>query len=309
MDIPYLSIYVATYNHEAYIVRALESIRMQKTQYTYEVLVGEDCSTDNTRVILQNYEQQNPGIFTIFYRDHNMHKEKLSNAGDLKRRCRGKYIIALEGDDYWTDPYKIEKQITFLENNPEYIAVSHNCMVVDHNSEPKNETYPECHSEEYTFQHLLNNILPGQLTTVMYRNVWKGASLLEKRITPGDRPLYFWMLCNGKVRCIQDKMSAYRHVVDQGSSHSATYKYNFWDDDYHYRCLMEYAEEINNKQALSCAEDLYFRHIVRALRHRRCTVTEFLTGFSCIAHKTLATVRYITYKINKHVFHIGIFES
>ena len=63
-----LSIYVTTYNHENYIVRALDSILMQKTRYSYEVFVGEDCSTDNTRQVLRQWEQNHPGVFTILYR-------------------------------------------------------------------------------------------------------------------------------------------------------------------------------------------------------------------------------------------------
>ena len=129
---PILSIYVATYNHESYIIRALDSIFMQKTKYRYEVLVGEDCSTDRTREILKQYEKEHQeyikdGALKIYYRKTNMHKYKLNNSYDLEMRCKGKYIIALEGDDYWVDENKIEIQVDFLENHSQYIAVSHNC--------------------------------------------------------------------------------------------------------------------------------------------------------------------------------------
>ena len=96
MDDVILSIYVPTYNHEKYIARALDSILMQKTDYAYEVLVGEDASTDNTRAVLKEYEKKYPGRFQMYYREKNMHKQKVRNAGDLIRRCSGKYIIALE---------------------------------------------------------------------------------------------------------------------------------------------------------------------------------------------------------------------
>lgn len=293
---------MATYNHEDYIVQALDSILMQKTKYTYEVLVGEDCSTDNTRQILQVYEKEHPGKFQIFYREHNMRNDRISNGLDLKLRCKGKYIIALEGDDFWTDPYKLEKQIRFLEDNPEYIAVSHNCMVVDHDSSPKNEHYPECYDEEYTFCHLFYDILPGQLATVMYRNTWKEDALLKKKITPGDRVVYFWLLCHGKVHCIQEVMSAYRHVTDRGSSFSATYRYNYTDNEYHYRSLMEYAAEINHAEALLWAEDLYFRHQLYAFRRKACTFSDVYKGLSRLKHKRRAVVRYIRYKVNKDLF-------
>lgn len=143
-----LSIYVATYNHENYIEKALDSIFMQVTDYSYEVLVGEDCSTDNTRKVLKRYENQHldlveKGILKIFYRDHNMYREKPNNVTDLIYRCSGKYIIALEGDDFWTDKNKIQTQIEFLENNDDYIAVAHECIVVDKNSNLLQEVYPD----------------------------------------------------------------------------------------------------------------------------------------------------------------------
>ena len=95
MNQPILSIYVAVYNHEKYITQALDSILMQKTDYPYEVLVGEDCSTDNTRAVLKEYEAKHPGKFAIFYREHNMHRETPNNIQDLLMRCRGKYIIVI----------------------------------------------------------------------------------------------------------------------------------------------------------------------------------------------------------------------
>ena len=98
-----LTVYVPTYNHENYITKALDSILMQKTKYNFEVLVGEDCSTDSTRAVLKDYESKHPGKFNIFYREKNMYGSSPNNALDLKLRSRGKYIICLEGDDFLTD--------------------------------------------------------------------------------------------------------------------------------------------------------------------------------------------------------------
>ena len=113
-----LSIIVPTYNHEDYIVEALNSIKAQQTKYKFEVLVGEDKSTDKTREILKKYELDNPGLLKVFYRDENMSKLPIGNFMDLRYRARGKYLITLEGDDFWIDEKKIEKQIMFLESHP-----------------------------------------------------------------------------------------------------------------------------------------------------------------------------------------------
>ena len=299
MERPTLSIYVPTFNHEHYIVQALDSILMQETAYTYEVLVGEDCSTDNTRAVLKEYEKQHPGKLQVFYREQNMRKQgsAVGNSGDLRSRCRGKYIIALEGDDYWTDPCKIDKQIRFLEEHPDYIAVAHNCVVVDHDSNRKEETYPQCTDTEYTFDHFARDIMPGQLTTVMLRNVYHDdrydTSLLNRRIVPGDRLIYFWLLSNGKIHCIQEEMSAYRHVTTQGSSFSATAKYHFATYETLYSIFMEYAREQNNKEALLCAERLYFRNLRVGSVFGQCSLKDSLRHFRKIRNKAKVLLLYI----------------
>lgn len=305
MDTPTLSIYVPVFNHEHYIVQALDSILMQETDYSYEVLVGEDCSTDNTRAVLKQYEQNNPGRLTVLYRVHNMYNEYPSNGLDLKLRCRGKYIIALEGDDYWTDPHKIEKQIRFLEDHPDYIAVAHNCVVVDHDSKLRNEIYPQCMDEEYTWKHYFADILPGQLATVMYRNVFQDSrydtSLMEKQLSPGDRVIYYWLLSNGKIHCMQQAMSAYRHVTDQGSSFSANFRYSFENSEYFYRALIQYAEERDNKEALEGSRVLYFRNLVHGLKSDQCSLARFLEYFKALDHKDKVLGGYVKYQYNKRL--------
>lgn len=302
-----LSIYVATYNHEDYIVQALDSILMQKTEYSYEVLVGEDCSTDRTREILKEYEKKHPGKFQIFYREHNMHKQRPNNAGDLKLRCKGKYVIALEGDDYWLDPYKIDKQIKFLESHPDYLAVSHKCLVVDKYSKEKNEVYPECYDKEYTFKHYASEILPGQLTTVMYRNFYNDKSydisVMQKQLQPGDRVLYFWLLCNGKVHCMDERMSAYRHVTDSGSSFSANFKYRFESFNHNYYNLLVYSRDIKNKEAEKYAELLYFKNLGRGIKEKQFTFGGLFKSLKNVHHKCRVLYLVIKYRINKNILH------
>lgn len=147
-----LSVMIPTYNHERYIVKALDSVFMQETEYTYEVLVGEDASTDGTRHVLKEYESEHKyDALHVFYRKHNMRNDPISNQKDLRLRCQGKYIITLEGDDYWIDKDKIQRQISFLENHPDYVTVAHNCKIVNENNEPVDFSYPECKNNEYSF--------------------------------------------------------------------------------------------------------------------------------------------------------------
>lgn len=223
-----LSIIVPTYNQEKYIEKAIYSILEQKIDFNYEVLIGEDASTDNTAEILKSLEKILPNNFYIFYRKKNMGCR--NNGEDLLNKARGKYIIALEGDDYWIYRYKIKTQVEFLEKNPEYIATAHNVIVVDKNGNIRNDyRCAECKKEEYTLYDFQEGILMGQTASVLYRNYRKFNLLTDLHISvdyPPDQKLNFLLVCNGKIRCFQEKWSAYRYVTDEGSSFSATQKYN-----------------------------------------------------------------------------------
>lgn len=300
-----LSIVVPTYGHEKYIAEALDGILKQKTKYSYEVLVGEDASPDGTRAILKEYEKKYPDKFKMFYRKINMNSTPgLDNSLDLKRRSIGKYIIILEGDDFWIDENKIEEQIDFLESHPDYIAVSHNCEVVDQNSEVTGEKYPECKDETYSYRHLLFGIMPGQTATVLMRNLYRESaydtSLLEQGLTPGDKLTNFVLLNYGKIHCIQKKMSAYRHIIREGSSYSATYTYDFdYEENWHLK-LLEYARTTNKREAIVCAETLYLMFIYRAYGHKKIEFGCFLKKLKHVKNKPIVVYKYITYLIYKH---------
>lgn len=266
-----VSIYVPTFNHENYITQALDSILMQKTQYSYEVFVGEDCSTDDTRQVLQAWEAAHPDErFHFFYRESNMYNSPCTNAQDLKLRCKGKYIICLEGDDFWTDENKLETQVSFLEAHPEYYAVAHNCTVVGADSMPNGEDYPECKDEEYTLRHFASEILPGQYTTLLSKNYMIDPSLDRSLLNiargVNDRRVYFSLLCHGRIYCIQKKMTAYRHITVGGSSFSATHTYSYDQQEEYQRKYLEYAYHLGHREGIRVAEFLYLRTIRYAHR-------------------------------------------
>ena len=106
-----------TYNHEKYISKALDSILMQKTNFSYEIVIGEDCSTDKTRDILINYKKQYPDRFKLLLNEKNLGAYK--NAHQALQACKGEYIAFLEGDDYWINPDKLQIQIEYMDAHPE----------------------------------------------------------------------------------------------------------------------------------------------------------------------------------------------
>lgn len=284
-----LSVLIPTYNHEKYIVEALDSVLAQKTQYTYEILVGDDCSTDDTQNVLKQYEKEHVNRLQVIYRDHNTSKEAISNGLDLRLRAKGKYCIMLEGDDYWIDPNKLQEQITFLETHPEYVAVAHNCIVVDQNSRPINEEYPQCKDEEYTLKHFSRGILPGQTATVMFKNWIKtpffDTSLFDKKLSPSDQIMYFSFITHGKIYCIQKVMSAYRHILKGGSSYSANTKADFTRDFEWHRAIMEYSYKIDHPEAERYSEMLLLLSVRHAIISKRISFVEGIKHLACIKHK------------------------
>jgi glycosyltransferase involved in cell wall biosynthesis len=115
---PLVSVSMLTYNHEKYIAQAIESVLKQKTDFPIELIIGEDCSTDGTRAIVDAYAGKHPGIIRVLTGQANV--GALANAIRVTNACRGKYLATLEGDDFWNDELKLQKQVDFLEHNPEY---------------------------------------------------------------------------------------------------------------------------------------------------------------------------------------------
>lgn len=267
-----LSVVVITYNQEKYISQALDSILSQQTDYAYEIVVGDDASTDSTPSILKKFSIIYSDRIKLYLREKNMGGKGANNLYDLLLKCRGKYVITLEGDDFWIDNKKIQKQIDFLENNLEFIGVAHKCVVVNENSEPNSEKYPECRDRVYTFSHLGSNIMPGQLTTLMYRNIYLNDcydySILNEALMPADRLIYFVLLSYGKIYCMNEKMSAYRHVTEGGSSYSSYVKWDYNSAKEWNESLARYSRKINNKTARKYADLMLMKTIIGS--RKRC---------------------------------------
>lgn len=121
-----VSVCCVTYNHEKYIRQCLDGFVMQKTDFEFEILVHDDASTDNTANIVKEYEQKFPSLFRCVYQSENQFLKQNTLVNILFKMAKGKYIALCEGDDYWTDPYKLQKQVDFLEGNKEYSATFHN---------------------------------------------------------------------------------------------------------------------------------------------------------------------------------------
>lgn len=207
---PKLSICMITYKHEQYIAQAIESVLSQKTIFPIELVIGEDCSPDGTRQVIERYAAQHPDVIRPFYRSENMGIKP--NLVDLLSRCQGEYIALLEGDDYWIDPYKLQKQVDFLDANPEYVIVGTNALVIreDEFFLKASLLYDTAESFDFDAAYLMEKN-PYSTLTVCFRNhlVNEFPEIYYSGIG-GDRRLYLLLAQHGKCRYINDVVGVYR---------------------------------------------------------------------------------------------------
>ena len=129
---PFVIVWMVTYNHEKFIEQAIESVLAQKTNFSYKLYIGEDFSTDNTRALCQKLKNTNPEKIELFLNKKNI--GATANGVQMYQKCfesNSKYIALLEGDDYWTDPYKLQKQVDFLEKNESYSLSFHKINILN----------------------------------------------------------------------------------------------------------------------------------------------------------------------------------
>lgn len=226
-----VSVIVLTYNHEKYIRQALDSILMQKVDFRYEILVGDDASTDQTAGILKAYQRQYPDVIKLQLREKNL--GATANAYELFYMADGEYISSCEGDDYWVDSNKLQKQVDFLDANPQYIGCAHKCEIVDENgvSATKQVLPWVTKKRNYTLRDFRGLILPGQAATIVRRNIYKNARYdysIFKKAHPqiGDRTTTLIYAVQGNFYCFPDKMSCYRRRENCASLTGKTYLQN-----------------------------------------------------------------------------------
>ncbi len=151
-----------TYQHEAFIREAIEGVLMQEVDFSIDLLIADDASPDSTGLIVQEYIDNHPKGHWIRYVRHSENKGMMANFVWAMGQCNGNYIALCEGDDYWTDPLKIKKQILFLEANPNFSFSFHDCVVVDEQSQIIANSYlPKSSKKNLNFTEIgLNRLIP-----------------------------------------------------------------------------------------------------------------------------------------------------
>lgn len=183
---------------------------MQKTDFPVEILIHDDASTDDTPKILKEYEKKHPNVFKIIYRKENLYSQGIRNmiTRYLLPEAKGKYLALCEGDDYWTDPNKLQLQVDFLEKNPKHSLCFHPVKVIYDAKEKADAVEPDVDEEKiFTVRELLErNFI--HTNSVMYRK--QTYDNMPTNILPGDWYLHLYHAQFGEIGFINKVMSVYR---------------------------------------------------------------------------------------------------
>lgn len=189
-----IDIYMSTYQHAPYVAQAIESILMQKTHYKYRIVIGDDCSTDGTQEIIKEYQKNYPDRIVVALSKTNTKTQFWNQLWFEFSSCD--YVANLEGDDYWIDPYKLEKQITFLNNHPEYIGVTGNVRNVNADGSKQHcdfSLYSFRESHVFGRENVMQMELVSHISALLYRN-------FKKTWRKEDHDRYIMCRMNGDMK-------------------------------------------------------------------------------------------------------------
>ncbi len=208
MESPAVSVCMITYNQERFIRDAIEGVLMQKTDFSFELVIGEDFSTDATRALCESYAKDHPGIIRLLPSDKN--HGWLPNFIRTLEACSGTYIATCDGDDYWTDPLKLQKQFDFMESNPGYV-MSYHPYLVEKDGRLSHYTRP-ARGRDFTSDELLAT--PGGIATAtkLFKNVFKNGNTRDLHRFAGDYRLNAYLSTFGGCKFHESIKPAVRRV-------------------------------------------------------------------------------------------------
>ena len=217
MQEPVVSICCLVYNHEPFLRECFEGFVMQKTTFPIEILVHDDASTDHSADIIREYTAKYPDLFKPIYQTENQYSKGVKVSATFQfPRAKGKYIALCEGDDYWTDPYKLQKQVDFLESHPEYVMCSHRYKIYKHDLAKFDGEYPMLPIVKQTYD--LHTYISGekwvtQLLSVVFRTNAINIAKYSQYDNAKDAALFYHILTKGKGYLFKDIMGIYRHNI------------------------------------------------------------------------------------------------
>lgn len=210
-----VSVSCITFNHENYIAEAIESFVRQKTSFNYEILIHDDASIDKTAEIIRKYEKEYPELIKVIYQKENLYSKDV-DVDDLNtERAKGKYIALCEGDDYWIDPYKLQKQVDYMEAHSECTLCVHAAYIVNVMGKKIKPIRANVGNKIFSVEEVIEG--GGGLfatNSMMYpRYLDLNKPDFYKKAPVTDYPLVIYLALKGKVYYIDEYMAAYRKGV------------------------------------------------------------------------------------------------
>lgn len=216
-SLPLVSICMISYNHKKFIRQAIEGVLMQDTNFEYELVISDDCSPDNTGLEIQKCIDEHPNGKRIKYFQHKVNLGGLPNILFAFNECSGKYIAICEGDDYWTDVHKLQKQIDFLEANEDYSMCCHNAKVVYEDKSQNTRDFSNIYNEvDFDMATIINSWVIPTASMVIRAEFIKPLPEWVKNIYSIDFTLALLLMAKGKIKFLAESLSVYR--IDLGGS-------------------------------------------------------------------------------------------
>lgn len=273
-----VSVVMITYGHEKYIEEAINGVFMQQTDFSVELIIANDCSPDNTDEVVKNLIANAPANVTVIYIRHESNVGMMPNFISAVQQTKGKYIALCEGDDYWTDSLKLQKQVGFLERNEDFFGCQHFRKVVYNDNSFKEETYK---SLIFTQCVVFRNILDSRFTE----------SLRNSSILNTDSFLFEYILCNGRFEYMDFFGSVYR-ITGDGVFTSLDYKTKMLEGLKSYLHIARFIENSN------------YKYKNERLKVLKLFLSEkyFLLAYKNIDHFTIK--QYVNFLYSERVFNI-----
>ena len=244
-----ISVGVMGYNQEKFVRQTMDCILAQQCSYPFEIVIGDDASSDNTRKILEEYQQRHPAIIRLLPKTPN--KGVLKNYADVIKACTGKYIAFCHCDDYWHDPLKLQKQVDFLEANPEYGLVHtdadfyfestrttlHSYHAKTHPNMPEGDVFEALLASKFSITTPTATYTKSAIDKYVDFNEFEKAGFLYE-----DLPTWLALSKHTKVKFLKDSTSTYR-VIENSHSHSTSGDRKLYLLQGHYNMKMHFIKK------------------------------------------------------------------
>jgi glycosyltransferase involved in cell wall biosynthesis len=266
-----VSVTILTYNQKNFIGKAIESALSQQTNFDFEILVGDDCSTDGAQEVIQAYQNRYPDKIKAVLHPKNLGQNGLFNTIETLKLAQGTYIAPMDGDDYWIDNQKLQRQVDFMEAHPDFSACFHNALITYEDGSPAHELNAPDQKTVVTVEDLVgeDEIWFMATSAVMFKNGLMHYPDWFLKSTSGDIPRYVILAQKGPIGYVPGVMSVYRK--NRGG---ASFKDHYRDARFLYNRIQMY-EGINQELGHQYDELLrvniarYYRMLLDARQYQK----------------------------------------